>query len=158
VSFIALFGFLAQFVSGWKIVWEIFFLAIGLILIRKVKRVNLFMLSVFYAVNLVMLIALKLVTAVQNTGLIFFILSLVLMSFGIVISIASMGKRSDEENINYKILKEKSIDEISNDVDNAFDNIESSNVEVEKYYENGKEPVKKVAKKKPVKRSSKKKK
>jgi hypothetical protein len=161
VSFIALFGFLSPLASVLKIVWEIFFLVIGLILVNKVCKANLFMLSVFYSANIIIMIALKLFVDVSGIALVFYIISLVLMSLGIVSAVSCIGCRQKKKYNQYKMMKEKNVNEIKQDVDEAFDNIAASNIEVEKYYDNIKaeknSAKKKSAKKKAVKKSAKKK-
>jgi len=150
VSFIALFGFLAPLMTVWKIVWEVAFLLAGICLARSISKINLFGLSIFYALNILLLLIVRLFVSISGTALAFYALALVLMALGLVVSVTNIGKKKSAATM----LNDKTIEQVKKDVDDAFENIAASNVEVKKYYDR---KSSNKAKEKAVKKKAKKK-
>ena len=92
VSFIALFGFLAEANHAIKIIWEIAYLIIGLFILRAVyTRKTMFGASAtFYAVNLILLIIAKVLIEGTALNIMFFVFGIILMAGGFVFSILQM--------------------------------------------------------------------
>lgn len=132
VSFIAIAGLLTNVISLWKIIWELAFLIIGALIIRKmVSRAAFFYSIIFYAVNLIIVVILQ----VMGVGSVFFsTLAILLLAVGFVLSIFGMGGR-----------KRKPLSKVREEVNKAFEEIHP----VETY------PAPKKAKKKAVKKKKK---
>lgn len=131
LSFIALLGFLKAFNSGWAIVWELFFAFVSICIVFcgcYSSSMKMFKLSLFYATNLVLLMIFGLHSK-SAVSFAFFVIALILMSLGFVIAINSI-------NVGRKPLVKKSIDELRQEVDDAFDNIAAADLKIEKYYHN----------------------
>ena len=151
LSFLALLGFVKPFQNVWAVIWELFFALSITYFIFSSSKNKLFRLSFFYAFNLVIIIIVNLFNK-STVSLAFFTIATILMSFGFVLAINQIRPSK-------KSLSEKSIKELKDDVESAFDNIEASNIKIEKYFDkkDNETNVKKVVKKSVKKKTSKKK-
>ena len=127
LSFVSLLGFLKPFSSTASVVWEIIFVIASAVFIFGSSPKKMFRLSLFYAFNLIALIGVNFYNS-SGVSFAFFVISLIIMSLGFVIAVNNVrGVRIP--------LPKKSIKELREEVDEAFDNITASNIELEKYYE-----------------------
>ncbi len=147
LSFFALVGFLKPFNILGSVIWELLFVLGAVYLTFTQSRKKIFRLSVFYAINMIVMIIANF-SNTSDVSLAFFVIGIILMSLGFVISVNNTTTLR-------KSLSEKTIKELRAEVDSAFDNIAASNIKVEKYY--GIKPEKKPTKKKAKKKSGKKK-
>ena len=147
LGFFSLMGFLKPFNNALSVVWEIIFLLVSASLIFWSVPKKMFKLSLFYAINLIMIIVVNFYIK-SNVSFAFFVISVILMSLGFVASINNISSYR-------KALPKKSVEELKDEIDKAFDNIAASNIELEKYYEQEALAEKKV---KPKRKAAKKKK
>jgi hypothetical protein len=157
VSFIALFGFLTEANALVKIVWELAYLIIGLLIVRHFFVKKTFgAAAVFYAVNLILIIIAKFFIAGTVLTNVFFVIALVLMAAAFVFSIIAKGKKKEE----IQEMPELSIPKIE-EAPTIEEITEPAKVEaygVEKPVKKAAKPKKKTVKKKAKKKKAKKKK
>lgn len=155
VSFIALFGFLAKAAVVVRVVWELAFLILGLLIVKTfADKAKMFKLSaLFYAVNLVVLIIAKFFIAGNITTNIFFVLGIVLMAAGFAYSIMQTKEKKAVAGI--QIPKVEVSEQGVAKIEEAPETTELEEApKVETY---GKKTVKKTAKKVAKKKTAKKK-
>jgi hypothetical protein len=134
VSFIALAGFLNNIVSIWKIIWELAYLVLGALIIRLAVSNKAFLYSsVFYAVNLLIVVIVK----ILGVGSAFFAtLAILLMAAGFVFSVLNIARKHKPVHVAHKEMEE------------AFKDIESKpSLAISEYYGEAPKPKKKAKKK-----------